>query len=50
MYLGYHGSRLQIPKVHRLLLAEVIMINFLIGAVVEGKDNKIAPFSFIALT
>ena len=28
----------------------VITINFLIGIVVEGKGDKIVPFSFIALT
>ena len=34
-YLGYHGTRLQMPKV------EVITINFLIGAVVEMQEYKI---------
>ena len=47
---GYHGSSLQMSKAHKLPLAEVITINFLIVAVVEGKGDKIAPLSFIALT
>ena len=42
VYLGYHGSRLQMLKAHRLPLAEVITIKFLIGAVVEWKGDKIA--------
>ena len=45
VYLGYHGYRLQLLKAHRLPLAEVITINFLIGAVDEA-----APLGFIALT
>ena len=49
VYLSYHGIRLQMSKAHRSPLAEVIMIKFLIGAVVEGKGAKIAPLSFIAL-
>ena len=44
MVAGCRGSGLRLP------LAGMIMIDFLIGAVVEGKGNKIAPLSFIALT
>ena len=58
IYLGYHGNRPQIPKAHRLPLAEVITIitiNFLIGAVhkhsfMRGRVKKIAPLRVIALT
>ena len=38
------------PKAHRLSLAEVTTINFLVGLVVEGKGDKIAALSFIAVT
>ena len=47
VYFGYHGSKLQMPKARDV---KMIMINFMIGAVVEGEGDKIAPFSFNGLT